>query len=50
LSEYEFPGDETPVIRGSALKALESGDPESEWGQKITELMDAVLSFIASVE
>src|SRR5687768_9777925 len=29
LSEYDFPGDEIPVIRGSALKALESGDPES---------------------
>ena len=33
LSEYEFPGDDTPVIRGSALKALE--DPSSEWGDKI---------------
>ncbi len=42
LSEYDFPGDETPVIRGSALKALESGDPESEWGKGITELMDAI--------
>ena len=40
LSEYEFPGDDTPVIRGSALKAMESGDPKSEWGQKIEELMD----------
>jgi elongation factor Tu len=46
LSEYDFPGDDTPVIRGSALKALESGDPESEWGKKITELMDAIDSFI----
>ncbi len=46
LSEYEFPGDEIPVIRGSALKALEGQDPESEWGQKITELMDAVDSYI----
>src|SRR5512146_1632694 len=41
LSQYEFPGDDLPVIRGSAIKALESGDPNSEWGQKITELMDA---------
>jgi elongation factor Tu len=46
LSEYDFPGDDIPVIRGSALKALESGDPESEWGKKITELMDAIDSFI----
>src|SRR5688572_18326265 len=35
LSTYDFPGDDLPVIRGSALKALESGDPSSEWGQKI---------------
>src|SRR5690606_20481577 len=46
LSEYEFPGDEIPIIRGSALKALESGDPNSEWGKKITELMDAIDSYI----
>lgn len=44
LTEYEFPGDETPVIRGSALKALE--DPNSEWGDKILELFDAVDSWI----
>jgi elongation factor Tu len=40
LNEYEFDGDNIPVIRGSALKALE--DPNGEWGQKILELMDAV--------
>ena len=40
LNEYEFPGDDTPVIQGSALKALE--DPNGEWGDKIMELMDAV--------
>jgi len=40
LDEYEFPGDDTPVVRGSALKALE--DPSSEWGDKILELMSAV--------
>ena len=40
LSEYEFDGDETPIVVGSALKALE--DPSSEWGDKIIELMDAV--------
>ena len=46
LSSYEFPGDELPVIRISALKALESGDPNSEWGKKIMELMDAVDNYI----
>src|SRR5438270_10024640 len=47
LSEYEFPGDDTPVIRVSALKALE-GDPE--WTPKILELMDAVESLIPEPE
>ena len=42
LSSYDFPGDDIPIIRGSALKALESGDPDSEWGKTILELMDAV--------
>ena len=42
LSSYDFPGDDIPVIRGSALQALESGDPGSEAGQGIIELMDAV--------
>jgi elongation factor Tu len=46
LSQYEFPGDEVPVIRGSALKALESGDPSSEQGQKIGELLAALDSYI----
>src|SRR5687768_7760034 len=46
LSEYDYPGDDTPIIKGSALLALESGDPKSEWGQKITELLDAVDTFI----
>jgi elongation factor Tu len=50
LSEYNFPGDDTPIVRGSGLKALESGDPNSEWGQKITELMDAVDSWIPQPE
>jgi elongation factor Tu len=43
LSAYDFPGDDTPIVRVSALKALE-GDPE--WTPKIQELMDAVDSFI----
>ncbi len=46
LSSYDFPGDDIPIIRGSALKALESGDPESEAGQKIMELIDSVDSYI----
>ena len=48
LDEYEFPGDDTPIIRGSALKALE--DPNGEWGDKIMELMDAVDSYIPDPE
>ena len=44
LDEYEFPGDDTPVIQGSALKALE--DPSGEWGDKIIELMEAVDSWV----
>ncbi len=46
LSSYDFPGDDIPIIRGSALKALESGDPASEWGTKIIELIDAVDTYI----
>ncbi len=44
LSEYEFPGDDIPVIQGSALKALE--DPSSEWGDKVLELMSAVDEYV----
>ena len=44
LNEYEFPGDDTPIFQGSALKALE--DPNGPWGDKIMELMDAVDSWI----
>ena len=44
LSEYDFPGDDVPVIRGSALKALE--DPESEEAACIGELMEALDSYI----
>jgi len=43
LSEYDFPGDDTPIIRGSALKALE-GDPA--WEKGILDLMDAVDAYI----
>ena len=44
LDEYEFPGDDTPVIRGSALKALE--DPTGEWADAVVELMEAVDNYI----
>jgi elongation factor Tu len=46
LTKYEFPGDEVPIIRGSALKALESDDPNSEDAKPIFELMDAIDSYI----
>ncbi|MDO4792832.1 MAG: elongation factor Tu [Filifactor alocis] len=44
LNEYEFPGDDTPIVRGSALKALE--DPSSNWGDAILELFNQVDSYI----
>jgi elongation factor Tu len=46
LNEYEFPGDDVPVIMGSALKALESGDPEADATKCVFELMDAIDSYI----
>jgi elongation factor Tu len=46
LSKYDFPGDDTPIIRGSALRALESDDPDSEDAKCIFELMAAIDSFI----
>ncbi len=47
LTKYEFPGDDIPIVRGSALKSLESdGNPESEVNKPILELMDAVDKFI----
>jgi len=48
LSHYGYPGDEVPVIRGSALKALE--EPKGEWTQKILELMNAVDEYIPTPE
>jgi elongation factor Tu len=50
LSKYEFAGDDTPIIRGSALKALESDDVDSEEAKPIFELMDAIDSFIPEPE
>ncbi|WP_263707935.1 MAG: elongation factor Tu [Shouchella clausii] len=47
LSEYDFPGDDVPVIQGSALKALQG---EAEWEEKIIELMNAVDEYIPTPE
>jgi elongation factor Tu len=47
LNEYEFPGDDTPIVRVSALKALEG---DAEWGSKIVELMEAVDTYIPEPE
>jgi elongation factor Tu len=47
LTEYEFPGDDVPIIRGSALKALEG---DAQWQAKIWDLMDAVDSYIPTPE
>jgi elongation factor Tu len=46
LSKYDFPGDDIPIIKGSALKALESDDTESEAAKPIFELMEALDSYI----
>src|SRR5216110_1239346 len=47
LNEYEFPGDDTPIVRVSALKALEG---DESWTPKIVELMEAVESFVPDPE
>jgi len=46
LTKYEFPGDDIPIIRGSALKALESDDTDSDDVKPVFELMDAIDSYI----
>ena len=48
LDQYEFPGDDTPVIRGSALEAL--NNPEGPWGDKIIELFEEVDAYIPEPE
>jgi elongation factor Tu len=50
LSKYEFPGDDIPIIKGSALKALESDDFESEAVKPVFELMEALDSYIPEPE
>ncbi len=46
LKKYEFPGDEVPIIKGSALKALEEGNPDGEWGKPIMELLNAIDEYV----
>ncbi|MHC1749853.1 MAG: elongation factor Tu [Cellulosilyticaceae bacterium] len=48
LSSYEFPGDDTPIIRGSALQAL--NDPMGPWGDKIVELFEIIDEYIPNPE
>ncbi|MCP3941943.1 MAG: elongation factor Tu [Desulfobacteraceae bacterium] len=50
LDTYEFPGDETPIIRGSALRALESDDVESDEAKPIFELLDILDSYVPEPE
>ncbi len=48
LNAYEFPGDDTPIFKGSALKALE--DPDSEWANQIVEMFDVIDEYIPQPE
>jgi len=50
LSEYDFPGDDIPVIKGSALKALENGEPGTEETKSIDELLEAIDAYIPEPE
>ena len=50
LTSYDFPGDETPIIRGSALKALESDDPDSDEAKPIFELLASLDSYVPEPE
>jgi elongation factor Tu len=50
LDKYEFPGDDTPIVKGSALKALETDDSDSEEAKCVFELMDAIDSYIPEPE
>ncbi len=46
LTQYDYDGDNVPVVRGSALKGVESEDGEDEWGKKVVELMEAMDTYI----
>jgi elongation factor Tu len=46
LTKYQFPGDKTPIIRGSGLKALEAKDKNDEWALKVKELIDTIDTYV----
>src|SRR3989344_2996679 len=46
LNKYQFPGDKTPIIRGSGLKALEAKSKDDEWVKKVKELVDQLDAYI----
>ena len=48
LNEYEFPGDDTPIFKGSALKAIE--EPDSDWGQRILDMFETIDEYIPEPE
>ncbi len=48
LNEYEFPGDDTPIVQGSALMALQ--DPDSKWGDRILDLFNEIEAYIPDPE
>ena len=50
LSQYKFPGDDTPVVQGSALKALEADSADDEWAQKVVKLIAECDSYIPTPE
>jgi elongation factor Tu len=50
LNQYKFPGDDTPIIKGSALKAMESGKADDEWGKPLVELLEACDKWIPMPE
>jgi len=50
LTKYEYDGENAPVIKGSALKALEASSPDDEWAKKILELTDALDTYIPQPE
>jgi elongation factor Tu len=50
LNQYKFPGDDTPIVKGSALKALEADSADDEWAKKVIELIAACDEFIPTPE
>ncbi len=50
LNQYKFPGDDTPIIKGSALKALEATSPDDPWAKKLIELIDAADTWVPMPE